>query len=1161
MKPKIILSKSNKFLFLFIFLLIFFSVATPLLTAGGLGTAQIIKSEAKEWKVTHTTDTDYIVWIGDKNKQKTEICLLSKTATKMNDIAQDKNTYKKDKASLEKLTRKQVKAEDTKLGKDYYGYCKLIDTEEYIKFGEASTIVEYQEESKVQYISEYFETNITLLKNLTGNYEININDIFIFYQQDKYKFGAIDSSLNDTEHANYRYVINSTGEIEVRIEETETYTYPVFYITKTLSAWGEQEEEYTFEDICQHSYSNCQWEINGNSVIIDFVSGVFIDPTIFPSGNGSIGNPYQITNCSLLQAMNESLTSHYILMNNIDCSGITFTPVAIGNVWAGSLNGQGYSISNLFVTGTGLRVGMFSDLNGNISNVNLINISVTGNDNVGGLVGYQRGGTIRNSNIYGGSVTGILATGNVGGFAGRILGATSFIINSTANNMQVINNNATAINVGGFVGLTGSNAVINRCGVNSTNITANGINVNHIGGFAGRTEAPVYSSYADNIKVISSGGGEYFGGFIGYNAVAGASVNNSWARGSVISNGTYTGGFSGRIASTTIFNSYAKVNVSSTGDYVAGFIGYLLTGGNISNSYSMGNVNYTTATYRGGFAGRNSGGTLANDYYDTNTSGQSDTGRGIPLSTAQMKQQASFVNWDFLTPVWYIIENVTYPSLSFLSYTPPANDTTFPNGTLISPPNATFTNQTSWNFTINATDDQNLSNLTLYIYNETGGLVNQTTIGANGTGGIFGIIYNFFTDGIFTWFYNVADWVGNTFTTIANSITIDTEAPVMNYVSPTETNNSLVIDNIIEVNVTAIDRNLSFIEIFLYNSTGSLRNSTISLTSPAYLKHTEYQNGIYYFNATACDSWGYCENLPIREITIANATALPITFDLEMSQYPYVDINTTIAFRVLYKLGDTYPTGANIILHIYSPDNNVSFFSMNYNATSQRYESYLAFGEVGDYSFIINSTDITGNIVGVFFVREPYYMTFKLFKSKQSYWFFTNKYENEMAYITAELPVGNRYYDPRIEPFFASVRDDRYIEPVWYAEYTDGEATLKLYEQGEHIIRIIDGEIIFPSEYSVPNVTKSYGINAYLGMYNFNGSSSSYELLVTTKDLHPYRWLLNWGLVLGIILVVLLSVIFLFILSETPYFAIIFGVGFSFLLIILRIILFIYWKM
>ena len=42
-----------------------------------------------------------------------------------------------------------------------------------------------------------------------------------------------------------------------------------------------------------------------------------------------------------------------------------------------------------------------------------------------------------------------------------------------------------------------------------------------------------------------------------------------------------------------------------------------------------------------------------------------DNGLGILLTDTQMKQQASFVNWDFVTPIWEICEGTNYPKLTW----------------------------------------------------------------------------------------------------------------------------------------------------------------------------------------------------------------------------------------------------------------------------------------------------------------------------------------------------------------------------------------------------------------------------------------------------------------------------------------------------------------
>ena len=44
------------------------------------------------------------------------------------------------------------------------------------------------------------------------------------------------------------------------------------------------------------------------------------EDTTFPGGDGSPGDPYQISNVTELQAIKDDLSAHYILVNNIDAS-------------------------------------------------------------------------------------------------------------------------------------------------------------------------------------------------------------------------------------------------------------------------------------------------------------------------------------------------------------------------------------------------------------------------------------------------------------------------------------------------------------------------------------------------------------------------------------------------------------------------------------------------------------------------------------------------------------------------------------------------------------------------------------------------------------------------------------------------------------------------
>ncbi len=76
----------------------------------------------------------------------------------------------------------------------------------------------------------------------------------------------------------------------------------------------------------------------------------------FAGGDGSPGNPYQITNCVQLQEMQNvdvynPVHAYYVLMNDIDCSdtvnwnsGKGFVPIYS---FAGNFDGQGHKITDL----------------------------------------------------------------------------------------------------------------------------------------------------------------------------------------------------------------------------------------------------------------------------------------------------------------------------------------------------------------------------------------------------------------------------------------------------------------------------------------------------------------------------------------------------------------------------------------------------------------------------------------------------------------------------------------------------------------------------------------------------------------------------------------------------------------------------------------------
>ena len=77
----------------------------------------------------------------------------------------------------------------------------------------------------------------------------------------------------------------------------------------------------------------------------------------------------------------------------------------------------------------------------------------------------------------------------------------------------------------------------------------------------------------------------------------------------------------------------------------------------------------TATNTAGGLVGWNDG-TVSGSYWDTNTTGQATSaGSATGKSTAEMKQQATFVGWDF-EDVWRIKENRAYPSFRWSFFRP-----------------------------------------------------------------------------------------------------------------------------------------------------------------------------------------------------------------------------------------------------------------------------------------------------------------------------------------------------------------------------------------------------------------------------------------------------------------------------------------------------------
>ncbi|MGB4413138.1 MAG: hypothetical protein WBI47_10750, partial [Atribacterales bacterium] len=292
---------------------------------------------------------------------------------------------------------------------------------------------------------------------------------------------------------------------------------------------------------------------NSIGIWSDWTSKTFDVVSAIPDYGGKI--PIKTVQC--LINVNNKLDADYIVINDIDLSGLNWVPIGSGKSMAftGSIDGNGHVIKNLTINRPNENnVGLFARFEGaKIENMILENVNIIGRSKVGGLVGESNYSTVIKSHV----------TGNIVGkhqTTGALIGE--------ANYSAVIKSYSKANVAGG----------------------------NNIIGFSNR------SSTQDSYAVTD---------------VAGSS--------------NFVGGLIGRSLHSSVINTYAAGRVA----------GHVHSGGLIGQAVQT---------------------DVINSYYDENVSGQSDTGKGEPRSTKELKQKSTFEDWNFEN-VWQIEEGKSYPFL------------------------------------------------------------------------------------------------------------------------------------------------------------------------------------------------------------------------------------------------------------------------------------------------------------------------------------------------------------------------------------------------------------------------------------------------------------------------------------------------------------------
>jgi len=217
-----------------------------------------------------------------------------------------------------------------------------------------------------------------------------------------------------------------------------------------------------------------------------------------------------------------------------------------------------------------------------------------------------------------------------------------------------------------FVGLFGciEGAEIKNVGLVDAEVTGLG----HAGTLVGGSWSSIIScAWASGNVTGTDSIQTPIGGLIGFNMGTGGLVSRcySFVNVDAVSSGTpanRAGGLAGENSrGPIIIDCYATGNVSGKRK-IGGLVGdntWVSMGGYIKRCYSTGRVTGTG----GGLIGYNyQGGVTYDSYWDIQTSGKTSSCGGTGKTTAEMMQEATFVNWDFVE-VWDIVENETYPFL------------------------------------------------------------------------------------------------------------------------------------------------------------------------------------------------------------------------------------------------------------------------------------------------------------------------------------------------------------------------------------------------------------------------------------------------------------------------------------------------------------------
>lgn len=376
-----------------------------------------------------------------------------------------------------------------------------------------------------------------------------------------YKFVEWTGDVTDTQN-HVQITVDSPQEVTAVFEKKS------FGLTMTTSGEGTvvlnpDQQEFLYNSTVEleanpaQGWSFVEWEgdISGTdtlfTVTVDTaktITAVFENN--FAGGEGTNSNPYKIATLKQLQKIvnTEFASAHFIQINDIDASatanwnnGKGFEPI----YFQGSYDGQGHVISNLTIDRDDTNAGLFGRLqSGEIRNLAVENVDITGGRFTGGLVGIASSGS---------QIHDSYTTGKVHCTAGRCAGLVGDNYGTIKNSFANVEVTSIADDVGGLVGM-------NWGRIENSFAKGNATGINDVGGLVG-SQIEGNSSSGTIIKSYAQGqvtGKENLGGLVG-STRANTWISYSYATGKVsestASAATSIGGLVGR------FNSSSTLSV------------------------------------------------------------------------------------------------------------------------------------------------------------------------------------------------------------------------------------------------------------------------------------------------------------------------------------------------------------------------------------------------------------------------------------------------------------------------------------------------------------------------------------------------------------------------------------------------------------------------